>query len=344
MTQPFFTPIVYASVRGRGIAPTSNTHGGCYTKGQHKASYAPAITRKARRGDKDFGAGANEVYNKTLPRYGKHILRLGTADRLHVDSSRTPDNLLLVGSADMNIAAITRDRINDTEGDRKIRNDANRGFELVFVVSPGYLYPNGRDQPVGVAALKGWAAGCLRAGYRIAEVEQNVVAAVVHMDEGTPHMHLYFVPITPDKRLSYAHFFPDRKAGERYQDVLHEETRHLGLERGQTQVKHTHQQASTFMKTFHEGNLQANDVIREILHPRDRPPGLDPDEHMKSELVRMSGELSDALGPALAHGAHVTHQLQHMQQQLQWKERIKQARETGMEKADDDGMAMGMGM
>ena len=32
--------------------------------------------------------------------------------------------------------------------------------------------------------------------------KQNILSAVVHMDERTPHMHLCFVPITPDNKLS----------------------------------------------------------------------------------------------------------------------------------------------
>jgi hypothetical protein len=32
--------------------------------------------------------------------------------------------------------------------------------------------------------------------------KDNIMSAVVHMDERTPHMHLCFVPITPKKRLS----------------------------------------------------------------------------------------------------------------------------------------------
>ena len=32
--------------------------------------------------------------------------------------------------------------------------------------------------------------------------KENIISAVVHMDEATPHMHLCFVPITKDGRLS----------------------------------------------------------------------------------------------------------------------------------------------
>ena len=32
--------------------------------------------------------------------------------------------------------------------------------------------------------------------------KETIISAVVHMDEKTPHMHLSFVPLTEDKRLS----------------------------------------------------------------------------------------------------------------------------------------------
>ena len=37
--------------------------------------------------------------------------------------------------------------------------------------------------------------------------EKNILSAVVHMDERTPHMHLCFVPITPDNKLSAKIYF-----------------------------------------------------------------------------------------------------------------------------------------
>ena len=39
---------------------------------------------------------------------------------------------------------------------------------------------------------------------------ENIVAARVHMDETTPHMHLHLVPLTADGRLSAKELF-DRK-------------------------------------------------------------------------------------------------------------------------------------
>ena len=74
--------------------------------------------------------------------------------------------------------------------------------------------------------------------------EENIFAAVVHMDEATPHMHLCFVPLTRDKRLSAKEILGNKADMRRWQDEFHA---HMSakwpeLERGEpaaeTQRKH----------------------------------------------------------------------------------------------------------
>ena len=48
--------------------------------------------------------------------------------------------------------------------------------------------------------------------------EENVFSAVVHMDAKTPHMHLCFVPLTKDKRLSAKEILGNKKAMIQWQD------------------------------------------------------------------------------------------------------------------------------
>ena len=48
--------------------------------------------------------------------------------------------------------------------------------------------------------------------------EENIISAVVHMDERTPHLHLCFVPLTKDKRLSAKEILGNKKAMIRWQD------------------------------------------------------------------------------------------------------------------------------
>ena len=48
--------------------------------------------------------------------------------------------------------------------------------------------------------------------------EENIISAVVHMDEKTPHLHLCFVPLTKDKRLSAKEILGNKKSMIRWQD------------------------------------------------------------------------------------------------------------------------------
>ena len=47
---------------------------------------------------------------------------------------------------------------------------------------------------------------------------ENVISAVVHMDEKTPHMHLCFCPITKDGRLSAKDILGNKQALSKWQD------------------------------------------------------------------------------------------------------------------------------
>lgn len=51
---------------------------------------------------------------------------------------------------------------------------------------------------------------------------ENILSAVVHMDEAHPHMHLVFVPITPEGKLSSKTLMGGPKGMEKLQDDFHE--------------------------------------------------------------------------------------------------------------------------
>lgn len=52
--------------------------------------------------------------------------------------------------------------------------------------------------------------------------KENIVSAVVHMDEETPHMHLCFVPITDDGRLSSKEIIGGPTGLTKWQDAFYE--------------------------------------------------------------------------------------------------------------------------
>ncbi|NLZ52558.1 MAG: plasmid recombination protein [Thermoanaerobacteraceae bacterium] len=65
--------------------------------------------------------------------------------------------------------------------------------------------------------------------------EKNIIAANVHYDETTPHMHCYIVPVTPDGRLSAKDLFTPTKL-KQLQTEYHQHMKNLGfdLERGKS--------------------------------------------------------------------------------------------------------------
>ena len=76
----------------------------------------------------------------------------------------------------------------------RVRKDSVRVVEALVTASPEFF--KGKS-PKEIQAFFQRAADFLigRVG------RENIVSAVVHMDEKTPHLHLAFVPLTEDNRL-----------------------------------------------------------------------------------------------------------------------------------------------
>lgn len=75
--------------------------------------------------------------------------------------------------------------------------------------------------------------------------KENIVSAVVHMDETTPHMHLNLMPVL-DGRLCCKHLF-DRAALQKLQTDIYEQVgKHWGLERGKEGSKTKHLDVAEF--------------------------------------------------------------------------------------------------
>ena len=68
---------------------------------------------------------------------------------------------------------------------------------------------------------------------------RTIISAVVHMDEKTPHMHLCFVPLTADGRLSAKEIVGNKKKLTQWQDGFweHMVRKYPDLERGESASK-----------------------------------------------------------------------------------------------------------
>ena len=110
-------------------------------------------------------------------------------------------------------------------GKRTVRKDAVRCCEVLFTASGDFFEQHPDQSQRFFNACMAFAARRFGA--------DNIIAATVHMDEDTPHMHLDFVPLTADGRLSAKSVLGGRKEMQQLQDDFFEQVgKQFGLERG----------------------------------------------------------------------------------------------------------------
>ena len=111
----------------------------------------------------------------------------------------------------------------------RTRKDSTRFVDTLVTASPEFF--KGKS-PKEIQAFFQRAAEFLigRVG------KENIVSAVVHMDEKTPHLHLCFVPLTADGRLSAKDIIGNRKNLVKWQDEFwqHMVKQYPELERGES--------------------------------------------------------------------------------------------------------------
>lgn len=110
----------------------------------------------------------------------------------------------------------------------KVRKDSVKFIDTIVTASPEYLadLPPERVRRYFERALD---------FFKEEVGEENIFSAVVHMDERNPHMHLCFVPLTRDKRLSAKEIMDGRDKLVEWQDKFHDHmaAQFPGLDRGQ---------------------------------------------------------------------------------------------------------------
>ena len=111
----------------------------------------------------------------------------------------------------------------------KVRKDSVMMVETLITASPEFMnsLPPKEQKAYFAMALDFIAE---RVG------KENILSAVVHMDEKTPHMHLSFVPLTEDGRLCAKEIVGNKKKLTQWQDRFweHMVKKYPDLERGES--------------------------------------------------------------------------------------------------------------
>lgn len=124
-----------------------------------------------------------------------------------IDKSRTVQNYHLIAPR-WSYGQEIRHRI--SMAGCRVRRDSVKFVETLITTSPEFAKAHESEMPEYFERALGFLKE--RVG------EENIFSAVVHMDEKTPHMHLCFVPLTKDKRLSAKEILGNKKNMIRWQD------------------------------------------------------------------------------------------------------------------------------
>ena len=142
----------------------------------------------------------------------------------------------------------------------KARKDSVRMVETLITASPEFF---AGKKPGEVRAFFEYALEFLKTK----QAAETIVSAVVHVDEKTPHMHLCFVPITADGRLSAKDIVGNRKKLTQWQDEYwsYMVKKYPDLERGESasETGRTHLPPRIFKQATKMHRLEQK--LRELL-------------------------------------------------------------------------------
>ena len=168
----------------------------------------------------------------------------------------------------LNFHLVTPQRKYRAEAEKQIaeagcrtRSDSVRVVEVLVTASPEFF--KGKKK----AEIKAYFQEALD----FIQQHQNprtIISAVVHMDEKTPHLHLCFVPLTEDKRLSAKEIVGNKKKLTWWQDEFwkHMVGKSPDLERGESasETGRTHIPPRLFKEAVHLNRMK--DQIMAILN------------------------------------------------------------------------------
>ena len=143
-----------------------------------------------------------------------------------VDTSRSKYNYHLVEPAGK-YRAVSEARI--AEVGCRTRSDSVRMVETLVTASP-HFFKKKSDEEIRAFFERAMKFFERKIG------RENIISAVVHMDEKTPHLHMTFVPITEDGRLCAKEIIGNKKTLTEWQDQFweHMVKKYPLLERGES--------------------------------------------------------------------------------------------------------------
>jgi len=219
-----------------------------------------------------------------------------TRDTPNADAERLQENVRLAGSGDW--MADAQRRLDDAP---MIRSDAVLGIEHVMTASRDF-YAHG-DEQERATRLAEWTERSM-AWLRERYGDANIVAAVLHKDELTPHIQALVVPINDAGRLSAYTYTGGREKLGAMQDSYARAMEPFGLERGVRGSVAVHETIKEWYAKI-EQPTPAREVVQEHTAV-DKPSRIvtNPERWAAEQQERIAERLAPVVDAALTKATH----------------------------------------
>lgn len=218
-------------------------------------------------------------------------------DTPNADVNKVGDNLRFIGLPSAKLEEVILERIGDNGG-KKIRKSADPkqqavlALEMILTASPEYFRPNspeiaGLYEP---DLLDDWLETNKR--WLNETFGDKIVRAELHLDEATPHIHAYLVPINPKGSLSAYHFVGDKKKLSELQTNYAEAMQPLGITRGIKGSRAKHENIKDYYKRVEKeasSELSVEDLAR---HSIDRQRQIVKKQEAEQTAEKLAGQVA----------------------------------------------------
>ena len=166
-----------------------------------------------------------------------------------IDTERTHENYHIISAPEGRYMDFINKRIKEVGVKRKVKDDAVRMATFVISAKGDYF----KDMPP--EKEREFFTDCVDFIARHFG-RKNIISAVVHKDETSPHIHINVVPITPDNRLCAKYYF-DGKMSEWQTKVYEEVGKKWNLERGKEGSNAKHVDPKAYNKVVKQATADA---------------------------------------------------------------------------------------
>jgi Plasmid recombination enzyme len=167
------------------------------------------------------------------------------------------EHICIIGEDAQELETLVKDRI----GKQTIRKNGVLAVEILLSASPEYFRPDDKSEAGYYEQARLADFQTTARQWLIERYGDRIVRAELHLDEATPHIHAYLVPLDERGKLNCRGLFGTRSKLSQLQDSYAQAMSELGLERGIKGSRATHTQIKQYYTAVtQEANLTLDEA------------------------------------------------------------------------------------